>query len=351
MVSINYSAREVCCKIVYYGPGLSGKTTNLQYVHSKVPGNTRGDLISLATEADRTLYFDFLPINIGTINGFTAKFQLYTVPGQVYYNATRKLVLRGVDGIVFVADSQPEKMDENIESITNLEENLREYGYDIASIPLILQFNKRDLPGVLPVEELNAKLNKYDWPTYEASATIGNGVFDTLKKIIKMVLDKAKSNSAPKIRQAPVAATPPPVETAPSDAAASSEATSAPPEEAPELVRQPAGEALSEVPPSTPEEVKTTSTGKIAVTEAAYRPYPGSERETTREKKISSAALKSSQEDELAAASLEKNVIDKQDDITEEPPVRMHTPQMAPSLRRREDGKKRGFFKRLFGIK
>ena len=127
MVTINYSSREVCCKIVYYGPGLSGKTTNLQYIHSKVPQTTRGKLISLATEADRTLFFDFLPINIGNINGLQAKFQLYTVPGQVYYNATRKLVLRGVDGLVFVADSQPDKMDENIESLSNLEENLKEY--------------------------------------------------------------------------------------------------------------------------------------------------------------------------------------------------------------------------------
>jgi mutual gliding-motility protein MglA len=343
MVSINYSAREVCCKIVYYGPGLSGKTTNLQYVHSKVPGNTRGDLISLATEADRTLYFDFLPINIGTINGFTAKFQLYTVPGQVYYNATRKLVLRGVDGIVFVADSQPEKMDENIESITNLEENLREYGYDISTIPMILQFNKRDLPGVLPVEELNAKLNKYGWPTYEASATVGNGVFDTLKKIIKMVLDKAKSSSAPKIKQAPAAATPPPAQPAPSAVAEKPAAESTPPQEA--LVRQPAGE------PTSGEDSKASSTGKIAVTEAAYRPYPGSEKEAAREKKIAATALKPSQEDELAAASLEKNVIEKHDDTTEEPPVRMHTPQMAPSLKRRGEGKKRGFFKRLFGKK
>ena len=163
MVSINYSAREVCCKIVYYGPGLSGKTTNLQYVHAKVPGNTRGKLISLATEADRTLYFDFLPINIGTINGFAAKFQLYTVPGQVYYNATRKLVLRGVDGLVFVADSQPSKMDENIESLTNLEENLREYGYDIGELPVVIQYNKRDLPGVLPVAELERQPRGLSW--------------------------------------------------------------------------------------------------------------------------------------------------------------------------------------------
>jgi len=137
MVSINYATREVSCKIVYYGPGLSGKTTNLQYVHMKVPSNTKGKLISLATDADRTLYFDFLPINIGTINGFASKFQLYTVPGQVYYNATRKLVLRGVDGLVFVADSQPDKMDENIESLSNLKENLAEYGYKIDEIPML----------------------------------------------------------------------------------------------------------------------------------------------------------------------------------------------------------------------
>src|SRR5210317_1459459 len=170
MVSINYSLREVCCKIVYYGPGLSGKTTNLQYVHSKVPGNSRGKLISLATEADRTLYFDFLPINIGTINGFQAKFQLDTVPGQVYYNATRKLVLRGVDGLVFVADSQPDKMDENIESLINLEENLKEYGFDVDHLPIVIQYNKRDLPGVMSVEELDAKLNKRGWPSFEGSA-------------------------------------------------------------------------------------------------------------------------------------------------------------------------------------
>ncbi|RKX25801.1 MAG: gliding-motility protein MglA, partial [Candidatus Zixiibacteriota bacterium] len=181
MVSINYSAREVCCKIDYYGTGLYSKTTKLQYIHEKVPQDTRGKLISLATEADRTLYFDFLPINIGTINDFQAKFQLYTVPGQVYYNATRKLVLRGVDGVVFVADSQADKMDENIESLANLEENLVEYGYDPEELPMIIQYNKRDLPGVLSVGELNARLNQKGRPFFEASATLGNGVFDTLK--------------------------------------------------------------------------------------------------------------------------------------------------------------------------
>lgn len=192
MVSINYSSREVSCKIVYYGPGLSGKTTNLQYVHAKVPKKTRGDLISLATDADRTLYFDFLPINIGAINGFATKFQLYTVPGQVFYNATRKLVLRGVDGVVFVGDSQRSKKDENIESLNNLKENLVEYGYDIMTLPIVLQYNKRDLPDVMSIAELQADLNWNNLPYFEASAVKGVGVFDTLKLITKLVLNKAK---------------------------------------------------------------------------------------------------------------------------------------------------------------
>jgi hypothetical protein len=192
MVSVNYSSREVNCKIVYYGPGLSGKTTNLQYVHAKVPKKTRGDLISLATDADRTLYFDFLPINIGTINGFATKFQLYTVPGQVFYNATRKLVLRGVDGLVFVADSQRSKRDENIESLNNLKENLVEYGYDINTLPIVLQYNKRDLPEVMAIGELETDLNWNNLPFFEASAVKGLGVFDTLKLITKMVLNRAK---------------------------------------------------------------------------------------------------------------------------------------------------------------
>ncbi len=195
MVSINYSSREVNCKIVYYGPGLSGKTTNLQYVHAKVPKKTRGDLISLATDADRTLYFDFLPINIGSINGFATKFQLYTVPGQVFYNATRKLVLRGVDGVVFVADSQRSKREENIESLNNLKENLVEYGYDIMSLPIVLQYNKRDLPDVMTMAELDQDLNWNNLPTFEASAVKGTGVFDTLKMITKLVLNKARKGA------------------------------------------------------------------------------------------------------------------------------------------------------------
>ena len=204
MVSINYSSREVNCKIVYYGPGLSGKTTNLQYVHAKVPKKTRGDLISLATDADRTLYFDFLPINIGAINGFATKFQLYTVPGQVFYNATRKLVLRGVDGLVFVADSQRSKKDENIESLNNLKENLIEYGYDIYTLPIVLQYNKRDLPDVMPIEEMQQDLNWNNLPYFEASAVKGVGVFDTLKMITKVVLNRAtKKTEAPEAEAEP----------------------------------------------------------------------------------------------------------------------------------------------------
>jgi signal recognition particle receptor subunit beta len=195
MVSINYAFKEISCKIVYYGPGLSGKTTNLQYVHLKVPPQTKGELISLATDADRTLYFDFLPIDLGAIEGFSTKFQLYTVPGQVYYNATRKLVLRGVDGLVFVADSQKSKMDENIESWGNLMENLREYEYQLESLPTVIQYNKRDLKQVISVEDLEKALNPRGLPFYEAVAVKGIGVFDTLKCISKLVLDKTKTKS------------------------------------------------------------------------------------------------------------------------------------------------------------
>lgn len=196
MVTINYAFREISCKIVYYGPGLSGKTTNLQYVHGRVPAKSRGDLISLATEADRTLYFDFLPIHVGDIAGFATKFQLYTVPGQVFYNATRKLVLRGVDGIVFVADSQAAKMDENIESLSNMYENLRENSIDLTEIPIVMQYNKRDLPAVSSIEELEKTLNPEGRPYVEASAVNGAGVFDTLKRITKLVLEQTKERTA-----------------------------------------------------------------------------------------------------------------------------------------------------------
>jgi signal recognition particle receptor subunit beta len=204
MVSINYASKDICCKIVFYGPGLSGKTTNLQYVYQKIPPQTRGELISLATDQDRTLYFDFLPVDIGKIHGFSVKFQLYTVPGQVYYNATRKLVLRGVDGLVFVADSQRSKMDENIESYQNLVENLEEYGYDIDKLPLVFQYNKRDLSNISSVEELERVLNPKGLPHFEAEAVHGIGVFDTLKCISKRVLDQAKGKKVAPEREMPV---------------------------------------------------------------------------------------------------------------------------------------------------
>jgi len=189
MASINYATREISCKIVYYGPGLSGKTTNLQIIHRKIPAETKSEMVSLATETDRTLFFDFLPLDLGSIKGFATKFQLYTVPGQVYYNATRKLVLRGVDGVVFVADSQRDKMQENLDSLKNLQENLKEYGIDLGSVPFVLQYNKRDLPGIASVAELDQQINWFKVPCYEAQAHQGIGVFTTLKAIGKIVID------------------------------------------------------------------------------------------------------------------------------------------------------------------
>jgi signal recognition particle receptor subunit beta len=188
MSLVNYSTREITSKIVYYGPGRSGKTTNLQYIHGQVPEDRRGRMVSLATETDRTLFFDFLPLDLGTISGFQTRFQLYTVPGQVYYDATRKLVLQGADGVVFVADSQRAQRDENVESFRNLQVNLLEQGVDPRTIPIVLQYNKRDLPDVMSVEEMDDLLNYRDLPRFEAQALGGIGVFDTLKGISELVL-------------------------------------------------------------------------------------------------------------------------------------------------------------------
>ena len=192
MSLINYASREINCKLVYYGPGLGGKTTNLEYIYEKVSPSSKGKMISLATETERTLFFDFLPVDLGTIRGFKTRFHLYTVPGQVYYNASRKLILKGVDGVVFVADSQIERMEANIESLDNLKVNLKEQGYDLAKIPYVVQYNKRDVPNAAPLAELRRLLNPGGAPEFEACATTGQGVFETLKAVAKGVLTDLK---------------------------------------------------------------------------------------------------------------------------------------------------------------
>ncbi len=192
MSFINFAAREINCKIVYYGAGLGGKTTNLQWIFDQTLGKTGGKMISLATETDRTLFFDFLPLDLGTIRGFKTRFHLYTVPGQVFYDASRKLILRGVDGVVFVADSQEERMDANLEALENLEQNLKEHGYDFAKIPYVLQLNKRDLPSAIPVGDLKKILQKKGELTFEAVAYKGMGVFETLKECGRLVLAELK---------------------------------------------------------------------------------------------------------------------------------------------------------------
>ncbi len=190
MASINYAQREISCKIVYYGCAMCGKTTNLQYVHEKIPAQDKGNLVSLATETDRTLFFDFLPLEVTSVGGFRTKFQLYTVPGQVFYNATRKLVLRGVDGIVFVIDSEWDRMKDNVESLKNLQENLADYNYDLHQIPYVLQYNKRDLASIATTEYLEFLLNNHEQRqlAFQSVATDGPGVFETLNGICKLVL-------------------------------------------------------------------------------------------------------------------------------------------------------------------
>jgi len=192
MSFINYSSREINCKIVYYGPGLCGKTTNLQYIYNKTNPEAKGKMISLATETERTLFFDFLPLSLGEIRGFKTRFHLYTVPGQVFYDASRKLILKGVDGVVFVADSQIERMEANIESLDNLRVNLQEQGYNLDKIPYVVQYNKRDLPNAAPIDELKGVLNPTTVPEYPAVASSGEGVFDTLKAVAKLVLTELK---------------------------------------------------------------------------------------------------------------------------------------------------------------
>lgn len=190
MSLINYASQEISCKVVYYGPGLGGKTTNIRYVYNKLRPEAKGKLISLATEMDRTLFFDFLPLDLGTIKGFRVRFHLYTVPGQVYYDASRKLILRGVDGIVFVADSTVHRLDANVESMYNMHENLAEHGLVLSDVPFALQYNKRDIQDVVDIQDLQNELNPSRYPSFEAIASQGVGVFDTLKNVSKQVLRK-----------------------------------------------------------------------------------------------------------------------------------------------------------------
>lgn len=192
MSFINYNAKEIHCKIVYYGPSLSGKTTNLQWVYHKSMSQEKSQLVELPTDVERTLFFDFLPMEIGEIRGFRTRFHLYTVPGQVVYDASRKLILKGLDGLVFVADSQAERMEENIQSLDNLEKNLEQQGYDIRNIPLAIQYNKRDLPNALPIAELRNALNRYNAPDFEGSAREGKGVFEALKTASKAIITTLK---------------------------------------------------------------------------------------------------------------------------------------------------------------
>jgi signal recognition particle receptor subunit beta len=195
MSFINYSSREINCKIVYYGPGLCGKTTNLQFIYNKTNPDLKGKMISLATETERTLFFDFLPLALGEIRGFKTRFHLYTVPGQVFYDASRKLILKGVDGVVFVADSQIERMEANLESLDNLKLNLAEQGHDLEKTPYIVQYNKRDLPNAAPLDEIRRLLNPTGAPEFEACATVGKGVFETLKAVARSVLRDLKQMS------------------------------------------------------------------------------------------------------------------------------------------------------------
>jgi small GTP-binding protein len=195
MALLNYQKKEINAKIVYYGPGLSGKTTNIQYIYKKLKPEHKGKLMTLATQTDRTLFFDFLPVELGEIKGLKTRFQIYTVPGQVYYNATRKLVLKNVDGIVFVADSQKKMMNDNIESLKNLEDNLRFYNRSLKDVPIVFQYNKRDLPDVLSVDELQQALNKYKFPYFESVAHTGQGVLQTLTTVSKLVLQKLRTST------------------------------------------------------------------------------------------------------------------------------------------------------------
>jgi signal recognition particle receptor subunit beta len=267
--------KEVNCKIVFYGPGMSGKTTNLEIIHQKAPEENKGELTSISTDGDRTLFFDFMPLDLGTVAGMRTKFQLYTVPGQVYYNSTRKLVLQGVDGVIFVADSDGDKMDENIESYENLIENLNEYGKDIRELPHVIQYNKRDHPNAMSVEDLDKQFNRFGVPTFEAVAVTGEGVFPTLKVLAGMVLESiekmdSRRSSARPAQQRPKADAPAPQQATGRPAPASKpNAPAAPgrPAGRPAAQRAPGGRRPAAARPAAPRR-------QAANTSASRRPSP-----------------------------------------------------------------------------
>lgn len=236
MVQINFAQKSVTVKIVYYGPGMSGKTTNLEIVHQRAPEPNKGELTSISTDGDRTLFFDFMPLDLGTVAGMRTQFQIYTVPGQVYYNSTRKLVLQGVDGVIFIADSSASMLQENLESLANLEENLREYGKDIEELPMVIQYNKRDLPDAMSVEELDQHLNQRGAPSFEAIASSGQGVFPTLKALAARVLDSIHEQTGASSGARPVAQTPSPAPAPQAQVAAQPSVT---PEPAPSVPLEP----------------------------------------------------------------------------------------------------------------
>lgn len=275
MVFFNYSTMQMAAKIVYYGPGLCGKTTNLQQIYNQTSKDSRGEMVSLETETDRTLFFDLLPIDVGTIAGFSTRIQLYTVPGQVFYNTTRKLVLKGVDGVVFVADSQRPMLQANIDSLNNLRENLAETGVRLEDLPIVLQFNKRDLPSICTTDEMNQALNFSQWPYFEASAISGHGVFETLKGVSKLTLvalkkKLARGNSQ---RSTPTRPTAPPRPIAPKEAAAS------PPKPiTPEPTQEPAtreGTPKAATPVAASSAAKTPATGTPKPAAGVTRPKKG----------------------------------------------------------------------------
>jgi signal recognition particle receptor subunit beta len=251
MVFFNYSTMQMAAKVVYYGPGLCGKTTNLHYIYQHTAGESRGEMVSLETETDRTLFFDLLPIDVGSIAGFNTRIQLYTVPGQVFYNTTRKLVLKGVDGVVFVADSQRAMLQANLDSFRNLEENLAEMGLAVDTLPLVLQYNKRDLADICSIEELNGSLNRHDWPWFESSAVTGMGVFETLKGISKHTLLSLKKRLG---RSEPAAAARPPAAVKPAPAPVPAAGPAPPPAVAasPRPAAAPTAAAAAPAPPKAP---------------------------------------------------------------------------------------------------